>query len=110
VTSADLAPDGSGVAETGIGHELQETIRALRDQLDDARATEREHVAMASLSAAKEVIHLRETVAALRDELERTRDDADRARNAAIVGLSEEIRQLQATIQALREELEQRGH
>ncbi len=103
--------DDTGSLEVGVVHELQETIKALRDQLDDARATEREHVAMASLSAAKEVIHLRETVAALRDELERTRDTAAQARNAAIATLSEEIRQLQTTIQALRQELESsRGH
>jgi hypothetical protein len=108
VTSA--SPEGTRADVEGLGiRELEATVVAMRDALEQMEREGQERLQAALVDAAGETEQLHGAIAALRAELEaqqqRHGDELQEQRRHA----ADEVRQLQATIQAIRAELEARG-
>ncbi len=87
---------------------LQNTIQALRDELEAMRSANEAAVQAAVASGSNEARQLHATIGALRTELEQTvfrqAGEIEQARRAA----HDELRSLRETVAALRENLENR--
>lgn len=90
-------------------HHLRETVRALRDALEEERRARDAEVQAARQAAHDETQQLRQTIQALRDELESISGTHQQKMQAIARGHRDETRQLHETIQALRERLEETG-
>ena len=95
-------------AQVEIRH-LQNTIQALRDELEAMRAGKDDAVQAAVAAGNGEARQLQAAIAALRTELEQKvfqhADDLEKQKNAA----NDELRLLRETIGALRDKLEGTG-
>lgn len=102
---AAVGSDKLHEAQIEIRH-LQNTIQALRDELEAMRSGKEDAVQAAVAAGANEARQLQATIAALRTELEQRvfqhADELERQRHAA----NEELRLLRETIAALRDKLE----
>ena len=86
--------------------DLQATILALRDRLEDVAFETRKVEQLATLNSADEIQQLKNTVSSLRGELENLRFEKDAAVQREIRKSADEIQQLKNTISSLRDELE----
>ena len=91
----------------GEARTLKDTVRALRDTLEQERIDKERAVQGAVAEAHNELVQLKATAAALRDGLEQARIDREKAVQLAVVAGAEEITQLKSAAGALRETLEQ---
>ena len=89
--------------------DLRNTISALRESVEAARAGCDQRVQEAVAASQHEVSQLRATTAALRQALEEERADKESRVREALRGANDEIAQLKAAISALRESLEKAG-
>src|SRR5712671_6496849 len=79
---------------------LQETIAALRNELEAAQDNKNASAEIVRAELGKEVVQLRATAVALREELERTRAEREAAVAQALGTANSEITHLKATITA----------
>ena len=86
--------------------DLQRTVIALRDTLEQAQADRLRDVQATKATAQTEIDQLKKTVVALRDKLELQQVDAQRDLQKIQASATDELRQLHATIAALRDQLE----
>ncbi len=95
------------IAQIEVRH-LQNTVQALRDELETMRSAKGDAVQAAVASGSNEARQLQATIEVLRAELEKTvfrhADEIEQARHVA----HEEMRQLRETIAVLREDLEKK--
>ena len=85
---------------------LQETIGALRTEMEEMRIDKEVSVQKAIAAANDDMTQLKNTITALRTGMERQGYTGDEAVQKAIADANQEIVQLRGTIGALREELE----
>jgi hypothetical protein len=88
--------------------ELQRTLVAMREQLEQQAAGSQKQQQCAVAAAQAEITQLRQTVATLRDALEQERGTRDAAVREAMKAANGEILQLRETAVTLRKEMEQR--
>lgn len=88
--------------------QLQDTIVALRAQMEELEADCARAIQEEAQVAAAEMRQLRETVQALRDQIEQNEERARQQRVDTELATRAERRHLEDTIRALREELEAR--
>ena len=86
--------------------DLKNTVAALRNKLEQEKASTDQAVQAAHAAAGSEIAQLKATAAALRDALEQARIDRDKNVQDAVVTANHEIVQLRATASALRDSLE----
>ena len=89
--------------------DLRNTITALRQAVEEARAGAEQRVRDAVAGQNYEISQLKATAAALRDALEQERADKEKRVREALRGANDEIAQLKAVVAALRETLEKKG-
>jgi predicted nucleic acid-binding Zn-ribbon protein len=89
--------------------DLKNTISALRQSVEEARAAADQRVQDAVAASNYEISQLKATTAALRQALEEERAERDAKVREALRGASDEIAQLRAAVAALRESLEKGG-
>ena len=86
--------------------DLQATILALRDRLENAAFETKRAEQRVTLSSADEIQQLKNTASSLRNELESLRFEKDAAVQREIQKSADEIQQLKNTASSLRGELE----
>ncbi|MDC0644790.1 hypothetical protein OAP53_00795 [Alphaproteobacteria bacterium] len=86
--------------------DLQATILALRDRLENAAFEMKKAEQRATLNSADEIQQLKNTASSLRGELESLRFEKDAAVQREIQKSADEIQQLKNTASSLRGELE----
>ena len=110
----DMSTQGSETfveadATTRELRDLRNTIAALRQTVEEARAGADQRVQEAVAAAQYEVSQLKATTAALRDALEQERNSKETRVREALRGANDEIAQLKSAISALRDSLEKAG-
>lgn len=88
-------------------HQLESTIQALRDELDEARLSTSQAVQKTKAHHEAEMHQLQSTVSQLRDKLEEAHFERQRAVQAIRAEHEAELDQLRKTIAVLRDELDQ---
>ena len=88
--------------------QLQETIVALRDELEKARFEEREHIQQAVAASNEEIRQLRGSIVELREQLVTREAQYSEKLHALELQQHRERAELQQTVAKLRENLEQR--
>jgi chromosome segregation ATPase len=89
--------------------DLRNTIAALRQTVEETRATTDQKVQEAVAASQYEITQLRATTAALRQALEEERANSNARVRDALRAANDEIAQLKAAVSALRESLEKAG-
>ena len=89
--------------------DLRSTISALRQTVEETRATTDQKVQEAVAASQYEITQLKATTAALRQALEEERASKEARVREALRGANDEIAQLKAAVAALRDSLEKAG-